>query len=203
MPYYVTIPARDRAIGATPPKLPLPLLVLNVVDGEAMERKRGTEEGSEQAYKKARRDDSDGEYAGKTIHSLFSDEAPSCMTHKKTCVHFTLRIHTHRSTLIVVFFPWFFQTAVPHMTDSVMVAAIEEEATPDPVHAHTQGRIPLDIIAQDLGLAQGPPPPIAVDVLGLDHVHGQDQGLAQTSVEGGPLLGGGGDRRRGRQRETP
>ena len=32
-----------------------------------MERKRGTEEeGSEQAYKKAKRDDSDSEYADKT-----------------------------------------------------------------------------------------------------------------------------------------
>lgn len=109
------------------------------------------------------------------------------------------------------------------MIDSVM-AAIKEEGTPDlhllacllaypdaeevahtpdPVHAHAQGRIPHVLVAQclgrDLGPAQGPYPPVfAVAAQDLGHVHGQDHGLVQMSVEG-ELLEGEGDRpQRGR-----
>lgn len=109
----------------------------------------------------------------------------------------------------------FLQTA-PAFLHMIMMAAIEEEdtpelhplaclieevaLTPDPAHAHAQDHIPPVIVAQglgqDLGLAQDHIP-LVVAALGLDYVHGQDQDLAQMSVEG-ELLGGGGDRRRGR-----
>ena len=109
----------------------------------------------------------------------------------------------------------FVQTA-PVALHMIMMAAIEEEDTPDlhplaclltsgmeevaltPDPTHAQDHIPPVVVAQghgrDLGLVQGHILPV-VAALGLDHVHGQDQG--QMSVEG-ELLGGGGDRWRGR-----
>ena len=86
-----------------------------------------------------------------------------------------------------------------HPLACLLSSGVEEVAlTPDPAHA--QDHIPPVVVAQglgqDLGLAQGHILP-AVAAPGLDHVHGQDQGLVQMSVEG-ELLGGGGDRRRGR-----
>ena len=119
----------------------------------------------------------------------------------------------------VYLFIFFVQIApvVPHMIDSVM-AAIKEEGTPDllaypdaeevahtpdPAHAHAQGPIPHVLVAQclgqDLGPAQGPYPPVfVVAAQDLSHVHGQDHGLVQMSVEG-ELLEGEGDRpQRGR-----
>ena len=80
--------------------------------------------------------------------------------------------------------------------------AEEVALTPGPVHARAQGHIPPTDVAQGLGQglgrAQGPFPPVVVIVVALGLDHGRDQGLAQMSVEG-ELLGGGGDRQmRGR-----
>ena len=137
---------------------------------------------------------------------------------RETGIHFkrwecegrsTLCITEHIISLFIYLFIIFVQVApvVPHMIDSVM-AAIKEEGTPD-LHllacllaypdAEEVAHTPDPVHAQDLGPAQGPYPPVfAVAAQDLGHVHGQDHGLVQMSVEG-ELLEGEGDRpQRGR-----
>lgn len=90
-------------------------------------------------------------------------------------------------------------TPVLHLQACLLFTGIEEVAlTPDPVHTHAQGPIPPIVVTLGLGHvhahAQDPIPLVDVAV---GHDLDQDPGLVRMSVEG-ELLGGGGDRLRGR-----